>query len=105
MNALDDLSLFKLRLRHSADAVRSKVCVSRLNAAQAAKIFISRFLPFGDQICVGDAFLQAILVQLPRDNFSSDIHVVDVAGFLVMDLEDWPKRFVDSFSFMRLRFS
>lgn len=105
MNALDDLSLFKLRFRHSADAVRSEVCVSRLNAAQAAKILISRFLPFSDQIRIGDAFFQTILVKLPRDNFSSDIHVVNVAGFLVVDLEDWPKRLVDSFSFMRLRFS
>lgn len=104
MHTLHNLSLLQLRFGHSADAIRSEVCVARLNAPETAKILVARLLPLGDEICIGDALLQAVFVELARDNLSAVEHVVDVAGFLVMDLKDRPQRLVDTFSFMRLSF-
>jgi hypothetical protein len=91
VHTFHNLSFLKFRLRDTANAVGSKVSVSRLNAAQAAEVFVSRFLPFCDQVCVGDALSQAVIVELARYDFSTMEHVVDVSGFLVMDLEDWPQ--------------
>lgn len=104
MNALHNLSLLQLCLGNSANAVRAEIGVSRLDATQAAQVLVAGFLPLGDEIGISDAFFQAILVQLSRDDFAAHKHIVNVAGFLVMDFEDGPQRLVDSFSFMRLSF-
>lgn len=100
VNALNDLSFFQFRLWYATDAIRTKVCVSCLNASKATKIFVSRFLPFCDQVSVGDFLLQAIFVKFARNNFTSNIHVVNVSRLLVMNFEDWPQWFVDSFAFV-----
>lgn len=105
MNALHDLSLLQLGFGDSADTICGEVRVSRLDATQAAQILIARFLPFGDEVGIGYSFFQAILVQLSRNDFAAHKHIVDVAGFLMMDFEDGPQRLVDSFSFMRFCFS
>lgn len=90
MHALHNLSLLQLSFGNSADAVCAEVGVSGLDATQAAQVLVSRLLPLGDEVGIGNALLQAILVQLSRDDFAAHKHVVDVPGFLVMDLEDGP---------------
>lgn len=55
---------FQLALGDSADAVGSKVGVSRLDAAQAAQVLVALLLPLGNQVLVGVAFFYAVLVQL-----------------------------------------
>ena len=64
MDALDDLALLQLRLRHPADAVRREVGVPSLDASEAAEVLVSLLLPLGDQVLVGDLVLQAVVVQL-----------------------------------------
>jgi len=48
MYALHYPAFLELTLRHSADAVCAEIRVSRLNAAQAAQVFIADLLPFGN---------------------------------------------------------
>lgn len=105
MYTLDDFSLFQLRLGHSTNAVRSEVCVASLNAAEAAEIFIARLLPLGYQIGICYAFFQAVFVEFLWYNFAAVIHVVDIPGFLMVDLENGPEGFVNSFAFMWFGFS
>lgn len=64
MNTLDDLSFFQLGLGNSTDAVRAEIRVTRLDASQTAKILVSGFLPFGDEIGVGDSLVDAVFVEL-----------------------------------------
>lgn len=91
MDALDDLPFFQLGLGHSTDAVCSEVRVARLDASQAAKVLVAGFLPLRYQIGVGDSFFQAIFVEFAGDDLAAVEHVVNVAGFLVVYLEDGPK--------------
>jgi len=91
MDALDDLSLLEFSFWDATNAVGSEVRVARLNASQAAEILVARFLPFSYEIGVGDAFFQAVFVELAGYDFTTVEHVVDVAGFLVMNLKDRPQ--------------
>lgn len=104
MHTLHHSALLQLRLGHPAYAVRSEVRVSRLDASQAAQILVARFLPFGDQICVGDLFAHTIVVELPADGLASIEQIVDVSGLLMVDLENGPERFADAFPFVRIGF-
>ena len=75
MDALHDPALLQLVLRHSANAIRRKVCVPglqrnmifqncpqiyHLDATKTTEVFITLFLPFGNQ--VGISYL---LLRLP----------------------------------------
>lgn len=53
---------FQLAFRNSANAVCSKVGVSRLNASQAAQVLVALLLPLGDQVLVCVAFLYTVLI-------------------------------------------
>lgn len=57
MYALHYSAFLELTLRHSADAVRTEIRVSRLNTAQAAQVFIADLLPLGDQVFVSNVFI------------------------------------------------
>lgn len=48
MDALHNASLLQLGFRHATDAVGAEVRVPRLDAAQAAKVLVSRLLPLGN---------------------------------------------------------
>jgi hypothetical protein len=91
MDALDDLSLFQLRLGHATNAVCTEVCVASLDASQAAEVLVSGLFPFGYQVGVCYAFSQAIFVEFSGNNLASVEHVVNIAGFLVVNLEDGPE--------------
>ena len=92
MDALDDLALLQLRLRHAADAVRREVRVPGLDASEAAEVLVALLLPLGDQVLVGDLVPQAVVVQLTADGLSLVDEVEDVPRPLVVDLEDGPQR-------------
>ena len=53
---------FQLALGDSADAVGSKIGVSRLDATQAAQVLVALLLPLGDQVLVCIAFLYTVLI-------------------------------------------
>jgi hypothetical protein len=105
MDTLDDFPLLKLRLWNAADAVGSEVGIACLNASETAQVLVARLLPLGDEICVSDFLLQAVFVEFSGDDFSADVHVVDISGLLMVDLEDGPEGFVDSLAFVRLSLS
>jgi hypothetical protein len=46
--------LFHFSFGHAADAVRTKVCVSCLNAPEAAQVFVTLLFPFCDETGIGD---------------------------------------------------
>lgn len=105
MHAFDNTTLFQFRFRHATNAVGAKVGVTRLNASQAAQIFVAGFLPLGNQVGVGDFLVDAVLVQLTTDGLPPVEEIVDVSRFLMMNFEDGPQWLVDTFSFVRLGFS
>jgi hypothetical protein len=51
-----EMYLFHFSFGHAANAVRSKVCVSCLNAPEAAQVLVALFLPFCDETGIGDMF-------------------------------------------------
>ena len=60
--------LFQFSLRHSADAVGGKVCISGLYATQTAEILIPLLLPLSNQICICDSFFQTVVIQFYNKN-------------------------------------
>jgi hypothetical protein len=104
MDALDDSLFLHLGFWDSTDTIGAKVCVSRLNTTQTAEIFVAGLLPFGDQILVRDALLQAELIQFLTDGLSLVIQVENVTGFLMVQLENGPHCFDFAFSFVGLGF-
>ena len=64
MNALYDLSFFEFLFGHSADAVGGEVCVSGLDASEAAEVLVALLLPLGNQVRVCVLLLDAEVVQL-----------------------------------------
>ena len=93
MITLDNLSLFQLCLGHTAYAIRTEISIPRLNTLQTAQILVALLLPFGDQILVGDLFVDAKVIKLATDGLALVEQVVNVAGLLVVDLEDGPENF------------
>lgn len=91
MNALNNTSFLQFTFWDSANTIGSKVCVSCLNASQAAQVLVARFLPLCDQICIRDFLIQAIIVKLSADGFSAIKQIVNVSGFLMMNFEDGPE--------------
>lgn len=57
---------FQLALGDPADAVGSKVGVPGLDAAQAAEVLVTLFLPLRNQVFVGVSLLDAVLIELCR---------------------------------------
>lgn len=105
MDAFDDASFFQLGLGHSANAVCAEIGVTRLYAAQAAEVFVAGFLPFGNQIGVGDLLCNAVIVQFTTDGLATVEQIVNVTRFLMVNFEYWPQRFGDTFAFVRFSFS
>lgn len=105
MRALDDAAHFQLAFGNAADAVGSEVGVSSLNAAQAAQVLVALLFPLGDEVLVGVAFFNTILVQLSADGFPSVKEVEDVTSFLMVDPEDGPQRLHFPLSLVGLSFS
>lgn len=64
---LDFPPLPQLPLWHATDACSPKVCILWLNAPHTAKRLVSGLLPFCNKLLVGNALLQAPLVELFRD--------------------------------------
>ena len=48
--------LFHFSFGHPADAVCTKICVSCLNAPEAAQVLVSLLFPFCDETGIGDMF-------------------------------------------------
>lgn len=86
VHALDDLALLELGLGHAAHAVRAEVGVPGLDALQAAQVLVALLLPLGDQVRVGDLFVDAKVVQLAADGLALVEQVVDIARLLVVHL-------------------
>ena len=59
-------------------------------------------LPLGNQVRVGDALAQAVVVQLTRDGLAAKVELVDVAAALVVDAEDRPHGLSLALAFVRL---
>lgn len=57
---------FQFAFGDPADAVGSEVGVARLDAAQAAEVLVTLFLPLCNQVFVSVSFLDAVLVELCR---------------------------------------
>jgi hypothetical protein len=104
MNTLHNFSLFQLRFGHPADAVRSEIGVAGLDASKAAQVLVAGFLPLSDKIGISDFLFETIFVEFSADDLSANVHVEDISGFLMVDLEDGPKRLVNSFTFVWLGF-
>lgn len=105
MDTLDfPLRILPLSTGNPTNALRPEVGVLSLNAAQAAKLFVAVSFPFRNQSGVSHALLQAPFVEVAADGFSGVEQVVNVAGALVVDLEDWPGGLDDSFTFVRFIF-
>lgn len=85
MDTFDDFSIFQLVLRHSTDAVRAKVRVSRLDAAEAAQILVALLFPLCHQIFVRNVLFDAILEQLLRDGLPFVEQVEDVSAMETFD--------------------
>lgn len=64
MDTFDDFSLFEFWFGNAADARGPKVGVTCLNAAETTKVFVTLFLPLGDQIRISNAFTNAPIVKL-----------------------------------------
>lgn len=90
MNTLDYSSLFQFGLRHATNAIGAEIGVARLNASKTAQVLVTGFLPFCDEIGIGNFLGNAIVIKFATDRLSTEIQVVDVAGLLVMDFEYWP---------------
>lgn len=105
VGALDDPPNFQLALRDSADAVGSKIGISRLDAAQAAQVFVALFFPLRNQVLVCVSFLYTVLVQLSADGFPFVEEIVDVSTPLMMQPENRPKGLHLSLPLMRFCFS
>jgi len=105
MDAFHNLPRLQTRLGHPADAGRPVVMVAGLNALQATEAFVTRLLPFGNQVLIGPAFVQAELVQLPADLFAAVVQIVDIAAPLMRQTEDRPQRFTLSLPFVGLALS
>ena len=104
MDALNHAFLLHLGFGHAADAVGPEVGVPRLDAAEAAETFKARLFPLGHQILVGNVLLQAVLVQFFANGLAFVVEVKDVAGLLVVQLEDGPERLDLALALVRLRF-
>lgn len=104
MHTLNDSTLFQFRFRHPTNTIRTEIRVSRLDTSQAAQILVAGFLPFGNQIGIGNFLAHTIIVQVTADGLAPEEQVVDVTRFLMMDLENGPQRFVDTFAFVGIGF-
>lgn len=58
---------FQLAFGDPADAVGPEVGVPRLDAAQAAEVLVALLLPLGDQVLVGVSLLDAVLIELCKE--------------------------------------
>jgi len=102
VDALYNFTFFKLRFRHSTDAVRAVVGVVRLNAAQTAQILIARLLPLCNQILVGYVLLYTVLVQLSADRLASVEEIKDISRLLIVYAQYRPESFCLSLPLMRV---
>jgi len=104
VDAFHDSPVLQLGLGHAADAVRAEVGIPGLNASQAAQILVALFLPFGDQVFVRQSLFDREVVELLGDGFPLVEEVVEIAGALMMDLEDGPEGFDLPLALVRFRF-
>lgn len=102
VSAFNDPTDFKLALGDSADAVRSKVCVSGLNTAQAAEVLIALLLPLCYEVFICISLLYTVLIQLSADGFSLVEQIKNVSTPLMMKSENRPERLNLPLSFVRL---
>lgn len=104
VHTLHDATLFQLRFRYATYTICAEIGIARLDATQAAKILIAGLLPLGYQVTIGNLLFEAIVIELATYGFPAIEQVVDVACLLVVNLENWPKRFRNAFAFVWLRF-
>lgn len=100
MNALNHSVGFQFAAWHATDALRAKIGVFRLDASQAAQVFVSGTLPLCNEHRIRHALLQTPFIQLTADGLSLVIQIVNVARSLVVNLKDGPARLDDAFSLM-----
>lgn len=104
VHTLHNATLLQLRFRHATYTICAEICIARLDATQTAKILVAGLLPLGYQVTIGNLLLKAIVIELATYGFSAIEQIVDVSCLLVVNLENWPKRFRNAFPFMWLRF-
>jgi len=79
MHALDYFALLELSLWHATYAIRREVCVARLYTSKTAEILVAGLLPFGYQVLVGYALVDAVVVELPANRLALVEELVNVA--------------------------
>lgn len=100
-HTLHALTILHLLLRHATNTRRIEIRLLRLNAPQTTKLLIPLLLPLCNEIRIRIAVLQQPVVQSLRYRGARIVEVVDVAGALMCDLEDWPDGFLALFAFVR----
>ena len=104
MVALDESALLQLGLGHSTETHGPEVVRLRLDAQDAAELFVAIFLPLGDQVLVGVLLLEQIVVQFLGNLLLLVVQLVDVSRALVVDFEDFPDAFDLALAVVRLVF-
>lgn len=105
VRALNDATHFQLAFGNPANAVRPKVGVPSLNAAQAAQVLVALLFPLCNQVFVCVAFFNAVFIEFSAYGFPFVKEIEDIASFLMMNPEDGPQRFYFSLSLMGFSFS
>lgn len=57
VHTLHDATLLQLRFGHATYTICAEIRIARLDATQAAKIFVARLLPLGYQVAIGNLLL------------------------------------------------
>ena len=75
---LDNLAFLELCFRHTTYTIGAKVGVSCLNALEATQILVALFLPFGNQIGIGDFFVNTEIVKFAAYGFALIKQVINI---------------------------
>ena len=106
MNTLNfPFRILQLRFWNPTNALRPTISILPLNTPQAAQILVPPPFPLGDEGGIRYSLLQTPFVKVSADGGSLVEKIVDITGSLVMDLEDGPSTFYDSFTLMTFIFS
>lgn len=85
--------------RYPAYAPLPKITVPLAYTLHTTQSLKPRLLPFGYEICVCPFFTETVVVELTRDLSFLVEELVDVAGHLVVELEDGPESLGFAFAF------
>eukprot|EP01055_Gregarina_sp_Pseudo9_P000953 Gregarina_sp_Pseudo_9__952@NODE_160_length_3914_cov_163_681290_g147_i0_p1_GENE_NODE_160_length_3914_cov_163_681290_g147_i0NODE_160_length_3914_cov_163_681290_g147_i0_p1_ORF_typecomplete_len673_score191_32MATH/PF00917_26/3_5e06_NODE_160_length_3914_cov_163_681290_g147_i012693287 len=102
VDALNEFVFAQIFLRDAADASAAEGGALCLYAPQTTETFVARALPLGDEVFVCVFFAQTPFVEFLGDGLAFVVHLVNVAGALVVDAEDGPQRLTLALALVRL---